>query len=374
MQAISSLTLRAGICAALALAGATAAQADGVATSISGFGTVGGSFTSNSNYVFRHEAGEFTGASNQFDIGLDSRIGVQARFDFGSGFSVTAQEVVRERGDKTFDPGTEWLYLQYSPTSDLKLRVGRVVMATFLYSDSREVGFAAPWFRAPTEVYGAEPFNYLDGAQALWNVNLGQFVLKLESSYGTTDGLFQTNGLTLTSHAKDIFNAAIALEYGNILLRVAQTSLNVPTNIPLSQTLVLNYNIQDKFTTIGVQYDDGRAIVVSEFAKRHQNDAPVLNEPLSNTSQWYVAGGWRFGKFTPLLSYAKAQNKKSILSPTEADYGTWSGSLRYDVVNNVALKAEISRAQAGNGSYWITPNPASGERVNVYSLGADFVF
>jgi hypothetical protein len=148
---------RIALAVALTLAASTAARAD-ITTSFSGFGTVGGSFTSDSDYTYSHDASEFTKASNQFDIGLESRLGLQGSADFGNGFSITAQEVFRERGSDEFDPGTEWLYVQYSPESDLQIRLGRVVIPVFLFSDSRQVGYAAPWFRSPNEVYGAVSF------------------------------------------------------------------------------------------------------------------------------------------------------------------------------------------------------------------------
>jgi len=57
-------------------------------------------------------------------------------------------------------------------------------------------------------------------------------------------------------------------------------------------------------------------------------------------------------------------------------YTTWtkSASLRYDAVRNVDLKLQVTRPQAANGIYWVVANPASDRRVNVHSLGADFVF
>jgi hypothetical protein len=63
-----------------------------------------------------------------------------------------------------------------------------------------------------------------------------------------------------------------------------------------------------------------------------------------------------------------------VLPALLATYGTWSVNLRYDVVSNLALKAEISRPQGANGSYVAGGNPASDARVFVFSLGADFVF
>ena len=365
-------TCRGAVCAVLTLAAATSARAD-VTTTFSGFGTVGGTFTSNSDYAFRHDASEFTGASNQFDIGLESRLGLQAKVDFGSGFSVTAQEVFRQRGDTDYDPGTEWLYVQYSPASDWQIRLGRVVLATFLFSDSRQVGFAQPWFRSPVEVYAALPFNNLDGGQVSWQKTVGRFVFGLDASYGNTSGVFQAGGLSITSHSKDILNVAGTISYGDVMLRVADTSLNVPTSIPLSATSSVNYQLHETFTAVGGQYDNGSAVVIGEWSKTKQNDAPLLNEPLSVSTQWYAAAGWHFGKFLPLVLYGHVKEEQSLLySPSQ--FGSWSANLRYDVATGFALKAEISRAQASNAQYWVTPNTASNAYVNVYSLGVDFVF
>ncbi len=354
------------------LAATNGALAEGVSTTISGFGTVGGSFTSNSEFAYIHDSSEFSGATNQFDIGLESRLGLQATFSFGSGLSVTVQEVARQRGDKTFDPSTEWLYAQYEPNSSWKLRMGRVALATFLYSDSRLVGYAAPWFRAPNEVYGAEPFFYLDGGELLWRKDFGPLGLKVQGAYGSTKIDLQAAGLSLTSTAKNVFNVAASLEYGNLLVRVAETGSSSPTSLPLSPAYTLSYNIHDRFTSVGMQYDDGRAVVLSEWTKRTENNAPVLNKPLSASSQWYLGAGWRLGKFTPFAVYGRAHEKSSLVS-TDSTSSSISASLRYDVMHNVDLKAQVSRAAAASG-YWVQPNPTSREHVNVYSVGVDFVF
>ncbi|MEP6546066.1 MAG: porin [Gammaproteobacteria bacterium] len=360
-------------CIALMLAAVGAAGADGLTTTVSGFGTLGGSFTSDSHYAYIHDPSEFRGATNQFDVGLESRVGLQATFGFGSGLSVTVQEVARERGDKTFDPATEWLYLQYEPGSDWKLRLGRVALATFLYSDSRLVGYAAPWFHSPNEVYSAEPFFYVDGGEVVWHKNVGPFRLGAQGAFGSTQVALQALGLSFTSTATDVFNVAVSLEYKDFLIRIAQTGDNGPVSVPLSANFVLSYHVHDRFTSVGTQYDDGRAIALAEWTRRSENDAPLLNEPFTESSQWYVAGGWRFGKFTPLAIYGHIHQEQSLLGSPRS-WSTVAASLRYDVVHNIALKAQVSRPQASNSTYWVTGSAASGERVNVYSVGADFVF
>ncbi|MDP8983566.1 MAG: hypothetical protein M3N97_00725 [Pseudomonadota bacterium] len=342
-------------------------------TTITGFGTVGGSISSNSDYAYRHDPTEANGATNQFDIGLESRLGVQAMVDFGSGITVTAQEIARQRGAEAFSLGTEWLYLQYQPSSDWKLRMGRVALATFLMSDSREVGYAAPWFHAPNELYGSNAFQYVDGGEVRWHHSLGPVGILLEGSLGSSTSRYFFGGQTINIAIKDESNVAATLDYGDLRLRVARTRANSATTLPLGPTLVINYILRDVFTSVGMQYDNGKALVLSEWAQRSENDVPSFSEPLARSHEWYVAGGWRFGKLTPLLSYGDFSPGKSFLMPA-GKFGTWSGSLRYDVVRNVALKAQILRAQAANSTYWTSFNAASDKRINVYSVGADFVF
>jgi hypothetical protein len=366
LQAVLSLLL--------ALSVVTSVQADnGISTTVSGYGTVGGTFTSDNNFAYVHDATEFTGATRQFDVALESRIGVQAVVDFGSGFSVTAQELARQRGSNQFSVGTEWLFVQYSPDPDWKLRLGRVALATFLFSDSREVGYAAPWFRAPNELYGAESFQNLDGVQALWYHSVGAVGLGLKGSYGSSSEDQFVQGVVYHIIGKNAYNVAATLEYGNLLLRVSQTVLNVSQTLSLSATFAVTFTVKDTFDSVGLQYDNGKAIVLSEFAKRTENTVALFGLPLDVSNQWYVAGGWRFGKLTPLLIYGKYNSGPSLISP-QGSQGTLSASLRYDIVRNVALKAQVSRPQAANVSYWVTPNTSSDERVNVFSVGADFVF
>jgi hypothetical protein len=366
---------RLAVCASLLIAGGVAVAADsGLNLTLSGYGTLGGTLTSDSSFAYIHDGTEFTGATRQLDVGLESRLGVQAVVDFGSNWSVTVQELARQRGSDEFSLGTEWLYLQYAPDSDWKLRLGRVALATFLFSDSREVGYAAPWFRAPNELYGAESNQYLDGVQAQWHHRVGPVGLQLSGSYGDSSADILALGAPVKISATNVYNLAVRLEYRDFVIRVSQTALNLPGVIPLSAMLTVRYTVKDVFDSAGLQYDNGKAIVLGEFARRKENNIPILGVPVEATKQWYVAGGWRFGKLTPLLIYGKYETDRSLLTPEAVSNGTWSASLRYDLVRNIALKAEVSRPQESNGIYWVTADPASSARVNVYSFGADFVF
>ena len=206
------------------------------------------------------------------------------------------------------------------------------------------------------------------------NVTLrGEFGVTLQSSYGTTEAKEQALGVTLDATAHSVFNGSAAIEFGNFVLRVAQTQFVFPTSVALSPSFSLNYNEQDKFTSVGFQYDDGSLLVLSEWTKRNESNAPIANMPLFAGQAWYVAGGWRFGKITPLLMLANSKPELSLATPA-GSFTSESVTLRDDVAHNVALKVQITRASSGNFWYWTTPNYTAREQVNVFALGADFVF
>jgi len=352
---------------------ASMSLADGISTSVSGYGTVGGTFTNDGDFAYFHNETEFTGAANSFDVGLDSRIGVQAVVSFDSQWSVTAQELAKLRGSSNFDPNTEWLFAQYQPSSDLKFRLGRVVLPVFLLSDTINVGYAAPWFNAPNDVYYAIPYEYLDGGQLLWQHSLGPFQLGLEGTYGETDATLGLAGTEVIAKSKNTFNVAVLFSWRDLLVRYAETRLNSATTVLESATDTLSLTVHDRFHCAGLQYDDGKALLMSEWIKRSEDKLIGFNKPFAEDTSWYVAAGWHLGKFMPLASYSVLNITSSVLQ-NAARYGSWGASLRYDVVRNIDLKLQVNRAQAGDSAYWVVANPSSNERVNVYSIGADFVF
>jgi hypothetical protein len=340
---------------------------------LSGYGTVGGTFTSDGAYAYRHDSTEFVGAGNQVDIGVDSRLGLQAVVEFSDDLSVTAQEVFRRRGAANFSPGTEWFYGQYAVTPYVDLRVGRFAIDTFLLSDSINVGYAATWFHAPNDIYASEPFKFLDGAQAHWTASLGDVRVKFEGAFGQTSTDLIVGGQTVVQSAKYATNFAVSMEYRNWLLRIADTHISAPLTLPLGPTHSLTYTTRDRFAAVGLRYDDGRALLLAEWTRRTQNDIPIVDKPLAAGSQYYAAAGWHVRKFTPMIVYGVYQSAKQLIAPP-GEYQSWSGVLRYDVLRNVALKAQVARTGAGDTRFWVTPNFSSSEHVSVYSFGADFVF
>lgn len=370
---IATLAVSAGAIFLLAAMPFSASYADGISTTISGFGTLGGTFVSNGGYQFVHDITEFKGASTQFDPGLDSRLGLQAVIDFGSGFDFTAQEVLRQRGNDAFSPGAELLFVQYSPTPMFIFRLGRFDDNLFLTSEVLNVGYASPWFEAPNVVYGAGLLRWIDGGEFIGRKAIGNVSLKLDVAFGSSTAAIDAGGIMSTIDAKNVSNVVLSLEYKSLTVRVSRNSSSAPFSVALSPTLVTSTTTHDEFDEAGLYYDDGRALLYSEFVRRRQNDVQLIDEPEAQFRSWYVAAGWRFGALTPLVSYGAVTSQQTLVSPP-GTFNSVAASLRYDVARNIALKMQISNAAAGNYDFWTRADPASTSRINVFSLGADFVF
>lgn len=383
MRPLAALLCGAGLALSL---GAAQAQDSGVKTRFSGYGTIAATVTDQADREFRSSMNQSKGASDKLDFGPDSRLGLQGVVDFGQGFTATGQLLAQRRrvddavdSNQDFDLGVEWLFAQFSPTPNIDLRLGRVVLPAFMISDSRNVGYAQPWLRAPIDVYAQMPLTTLDGLQMNWRIPVGSAIFTIQPSYGTGHSNISSGGIVIDSDSSPTYGLNATVEWGNWLGRVGQTRGTTEiVDLQLSPFLpLLNYDMKDKFTSAGVQYDNGQLIVMSEFAKRTQNDVPLLGRPLAKTDSWYLAGGWRFGKWLPMVAYSETKDKL-----TDVKVDATAVSLRYDVVTNVALKAQITRHMARDSRAFVNAATSSAfgtdadynDRINVFSFGVDFVF
>lgn len=399
---LSSWLLLAGLATS-----ATAWAADGISYKFSGFGTLAGTVTDTSDLQFHSSLNQATGASSTLDLGTDSRLGLQGVVDFTQGLTVTGQLLMQRRrvddsltSNRDFDVGIEWLMAQYAVTPHLDLRLGRVVLPAFMISDSRNVGYSQPWLRAPLDVYAQMPLSTLDGIQAAWRLPVGAGILTLQPSFGKCSYNISTSGLVIKSNNDRVYGLNATFEYGDWLGRVGQvrgTTKDLGLDL-LGIGVPIVYDMKDKFTSFGLQYDNGTAVVMAELATRRMNNLPaappasysgidlgggftadlayllsgVGGRPLARSQNWYIAGGWRFGKFLPMLAIGKTTNQNVTPHTSTRSLGL---SLRYDLMSNVALKAQWNRYEAKDGSAFVDSAPSTDDRkVNVFAVGLDFVF
>ena len=373
-------------CVALAsLLGAQASVAqDDIKYRISGFGTLGGVITDEGDTGFRTSVAQREGAGNSLDLGVDSRIALQGSVTYKDSLTVTAQILGLRREDDNFKVGFEWAYLQYTGIPGLDLKAGRVVLPAFLVSDSRLVGYATPWLRVSPLVYAMMPLSNVDGGQISYRHSVGPAVVSGQVTHGrakTTSYGTQQTGPTSYAESitggktRDIWGLNLGLEWGDWQFRVSQVKgdadLSTSVTLPIFGTVVTPLPIKDKFTEVGVQYDNGQWMVAAEYVKRKTDPA------VQNAKAWYLGGGYRFGSVMPYVMFSEFEITRSTVQtplPPKAK-GTALG-VRWDFASNLALKAELARYR-NNSSYIFTDtvSPSVADKnINVMSIALDFVF
>src|SRR3984885_14286575 len=381
--------------------------------SFNGFGTLGVVHSSEDDADFTSTIFKPNGAgySHDWSPDVDSLIGAQVIASFTPRLSALLQVMSQQNYDNTYKPRVEWANIKYQLTPEASIRIGRTVLASFLVSDTRNIGYANPWVRPPLEVYSLVPIDSSDGVDASYRWHIGNVVQTFLGTYGATSST-QTTGTN--SEARRQWNISDTLEYGAATLRIAYQRANLtldgldtffsafghfgPQGIAL-ETRYDPYRKPLEFIGIGAMYNPRDWFVTGEWGPSQ------FHSVLGESTAWYVSGGYRLAKFTPYLTYGtlKADSNRSdpglnvsVLPPYLAGpamglnaalnailgsipvQSTTSAGVRWDFMKNVDLKLQYDHTRLGAGSPGtltnLQPGFQLGGTVNLVSIAIDFVW
>jgi len=348
--------------AALLTGAANAETKFGDHVTLKGFGTIGAVVTDTNEAQLRRTANQASGADKDVDFGVDSRLGMQATAKWNDIFSLTGQVLVERSAYKPAN--LEWLYGEAKLPAGFTVKLGRMVLPTFMVSDSRSVGYAAHWLRAPQEVYAVYPVSSFDGGQLMARHAFGPVNLTAQVSLGSTKTKIGLYGRIGELKVDDIQSVNLLMESGDWLVRLGRTSADATFNgVPLPA-------LTDHFTGLGVQYDNGKAIVMAEYVTRRVDSAVG---GVIDSDMWYASAGWRFGSLTPYVTASK--RKPTGSNASRITDSTSAIGLRWDAMNDIAVKAQWQRTKGSVMFVNATPAfAATAPGVNALSLAVDFVF
>ena len=381
--------------------------------SFSGFGTLGVVHSSEDNADFTASSLQPNGAgyTHSWSPDVDSRLGAQVTAHFTPQFSAMLQVISEQRYDKTYRPFVEWANITYRPTPEISVRLGRIVLPTFLISDTRKVGYANHWVRPPVELYSLSPIFDNDGASASYTRQIGEVVNTLQGTFGHPHFRAPPGGV---SEVKQLWVIADTVEYRSLALHIAYQassynyeSLDVTFDAyrdfgPQGIAIADRYDLvgkQARVITAGAMYDPGKWFATGEWADRS------LHSAIDASTAWYLSGGYRLAKFTPYLTYAERKSKGrtfdpgldvSALAPDLVGAATGlntalneilalavvqrtiSVGSRWDVMRNIDLKLQYDRINLGAGSAGtlinVQPGFQRGGAVNLLTIAIDFVW
>lgn len=421
-------TLTAVALAACAMAGSGPAWAQtSPEFTFSGFGTVGvvHSDESNGDYVGSRFQPNGAGRTRSTDFGPDTKFGAQLGVKFNDKLSGVVQLVSQHQYDNSYTPQLEWANLKYHVMPGLSLRAGRVALPSYLLSESRFVGYANPWSHPPSEVYSVLAVTANDGVDLTWRSRFGEANNSFQAFYGQGKANLPTGKATSKptwgfNDSVEIGSLTVRAGYTNVTLDLGVSSLDslfaglnqfaagaAAVPVPAFQTaaaqaraLVDYYRLDSmklSAVVLGLNYDPGDWFVMSELVAFKGDGF------LSDSTSWYVSGGYRFGSLTPFVSVASTKAHidtevgiqaagtplatgaaglnagiNTTLKQFNGSQDTLSAGLRWDAMRNVALKLQFDRISVKDGSNGRFANVITGKRigdkVNLVSVTADFVF
>jgi hypothetical protein len=394
-------------------ASARADDAPAPTFAFNGYGTFGllHSSEDQADYVGNILRENGAGHTRNWSAGVDSRVGAQLSATFNSGWSAVVQVLAEQRFDGTYTPHVEWANIEYELTPGASVRIGRIVLPTFLFSDSVKVGYAYPWLRPPAEVYGLMPISTSDGVDARYQFNVGGVTSALHAHYGQSNVELPGGS---TARVRNHWGLKVLAERSaaNIYLSYQEVSLAMggfnklfdafrqfgPEGIAIARKYDAD-GVLGRVVAIGAQYDPGDWFAMEEWGTRD------LHSAFGDLTAWYAGGGYRFGALTPYVTYSEIETDSNVFDPglTVSAYppelageaaglnaalnGTLGASpfqdtiavgVRWDFRKNFALKLQFDRSSLGAGSPGILGNVQPGFRpggsYELISAAVDFVF
>ena len=178
---------------------------------------------------------------------------------------------------------------------------------------------------------------------------------------------------------KDIVSINFVYDWDNWSLRLGKITsdldfpditLNVPTPNPFPPPAVITVpvplssqlpDIDDDYTGLGIQYDDGQLVFMAEHTSRDTD--------FVKSDGYYALIGWRFGKWLPSITMAERDTEDSPVNETTAF------TLRHNLSSSMALKFQWESVTP-DSTVWLNASPAfaAGEDQDVYTISFDFVF
>lgn len=369
----------------LALAIASPAMASDL--NINGFLSVGATMLDDDKV-------EVAGADTQGGFKQNTILGLQVSKQVNDSTSVTGQLV--SRGSDDYSTEAAWAFVTYAANDNLDLRMGRLRIPAFYYSDFLEVGYTYNSIRPAEEVYRL-PFSSFDGVDFTQRFSSGNIDGNVQVYYGRYVGDFKAEGDDTIYDAdfRNLAGISLNTNFGNFGTRLSynQGELNLQGTVPDESKLdegseaaqgiatilgdpsaAEDFNLTgqtSQFIAAALTYDDGTYSLLAEWtAFDHETSL------LADDQAWMASAAMRMGEFTPHVRYstrkevADSGNEGRIQKQLglEAEQSSITLGLRYDYDSSTALKFEAQHHDEK------TINGDDGESAMLYSVSVDLVF
>ncbi|MGF1695498.1 porin [Vibrio kyushuensis] len=320
---------------------------------LSGFGTVSAAKVDTQTPVIGNR--EIT---EDWCFDCDTTLGLQLDVDFTDLWRASAQ-VVKRPQDEFSSPELEQAFVEYA-NNNYQIKVGRLRLPLYMYSEVYYVSSAYPWLRLPIDVYSFDlGITHFDGARLDWNVDLSDEVQLIitpfyTSSSNSTQVLYGLESHIETGHSGGI-SSQIYYNENEFKLTYIRTDLTLTAPQPIGTS---QYNID--LLTLGMSYYLDLLHFQTEILFADDFDA-----------NWYAGLDYPLGDWQPYIQYGQ---QRSNLKSESYLIGT-----KYNITRQLNLNVEwqyiVGRKEMINSHFTELQMTSSYEHsANIVSIGMSFTF
>ncbi|MGR6873751.1 hypothetical protein ACU6U9_15885 [Pseudomonas sp. HK3] len=154
----------------------------------------------------------------------DAIFGLQITKQVNDKTSATGQLV--SRGGSNYNTEAAWAFVTYNATKDIDIRMGRLRIPFFYYSEFLEVGYAYNWVRTPSDVYSL-PFSSFDGFDITKRFSFGKFDGSIKLNYGRFSETIDLYGDDYEADLTNIVGIVADLNRGDFGFRLSAQQAEV---------------------------------------------------------------------------------------------------------------------------------------------------
>ncbi len=313
---------------------------------------------------FEGDSSPWEGYSNDTVDNLqDSKVALQWTADLDKGMRFVGQAMAKGDGDDGYTLKYDWAYFDFNVGDSGKLKVGKIRVPLYKFSDYLDVGYAYHWITPPQIMYSGT-FNNVDGVGYQYNFETGP----LEQSINAVIGRYQSNTVerdfpfdlqnfivlnwsaTMGDHEFNAVYAQADVYFSNddIDLAVAGGSA-APISIPAND-IAVNGDL-GQFIGFGYKGTFGDLAILTEYKIVTVQDSILADE----NSGGYVGGAYNMDDFTYHLTYEFGENKAQTYSQLggafqatadgvagEGEASAVTVGVRKDIGASSALKVDLT--------------------------------
>jgi hypothetical protein len=273
-----------------------------------------------------------------------SKVAAQLRvFTNDQKFYLTGQVISRAVNNGKVN--LEWLYMSAELNSSLTVQAGKQRLPLLQFSDVQDVGYSLPWTHLPPQLYGWETVNY-QGANLRWRPELAEVQVATNWFLGnnrTNDtpyfrANFGKNSITDTRWGQ-IRGLEAKISYAGVSARLMALNTRAQYEYDRNSSTLTN-PLPIRVRTMGISVDKNNWFSGVEYL----NMAHINGGDKNTTDHAFlIHTGYRYGKFTPVISYSSYRQKSANPSEPAESSNTAAVALRYDYSNTSSFKFQLDR-------------------------------